>query len=129
MSRLTAICHSKNFFMRFLNGSACTSAGASSSKNMDTDTAKIKERAKQLSDDLILQIEAAKKKGKISNVQIAKALDTSPQNIGEKLSTGKKRGASYFELASIICAIESISGKKFMLPKFCSADFPQSNVR
>jgi len=111
--------------MRSLNGSACTSAGASSSKNMDTE--QIKTRAKQMSEELILQIEQAKKRHKVTNVKIAQVLGTSPQNVGEKLSTDKRRGASYYELASIIAAIETISGKKFFAPRFC--EVPQSNAQ
>ena len=110
--------------MSISNGSACTSAGASSSKNMDTE---IKTRAKQMSEELILQIEQAKKRHKVTNVKIAKTLGTSPQNVGEKLSIDKRRGASYYELASIIAAIEIISGKKFFAPRFC--EVPQSNAQ
>jgi hypothetical protein len=110
--------------MRSLNGSACTSAGASKFKNMDTE---IKTRAKQMSEELILQIEQAKKRHKVTNVKIAQVLGTSPQNVGEKLSTDKRRGASYYELASIIAAIETVSGKKFFAPRFC--EVPQSNAQ
>ncbi len=80
-----------------------------------------------MSEELILQIEQAKKRHKVTNVKIAQVLGTSPQNVGEKLSTDKRRGASYYELASIIAAIETVSGKKFFAPRFC--EVPQSNAQ
>jgi hypothetical protein len=72
----------------------------------------IKLRAKLGADDLRIQIEVFKLKHKITNRAIAAALQTTPQNISQKLAE-KKVSARYADLLEILYACESLAGVEF----------------
>jgi hypothetical protein len=86
--------------------------GQQSGKPDTTAIRSIKLRAKLGADDLRIQIEVFKLRHKITNRAIAATLQTTPQNISQKLAE-KKVSARYADLLEVLYACEHLAGVKF----------------